>query len=72
MLSAIRATDGQTVHAYFLSKSDDEFACPECGNAVVLKMGNKRVNHFAHATPLACQFSVEESDVHRYCKLEIF
>ena len=72
MLSAIRVLDGQTIHAYFLSKTDGEFICPECREEVVLKTGNKRVNHFAHATPLACKFSLGESDVHRQCKIEIY
>jgi len=72
MLSAIRALDGQTVHAYFLSKSGDQFVCPECSEQVVLKMGNRRVNHFAHAVPLTCKFALGESDAHRECKLEIY
>jgi competence protein CoiA len=72
MLSARRKSDGQTVHAYFLSKREDRFLCPECNEEVILKMGKKRVNYFAHATPLICRFGTGESDSHRACKLEIY
>jgi len=72
MLSAIRAHDGETVHAYFLSRSEDQFLCPECKAEVVLKTGQRRINHFAHAVPLACKFALGESDDHRQCKLEIY
>src|SRR5690349_5621910 len=72
MLTAIRLLDRETVHAYFLSNSDDKFICPECSEEVVFKMGKKRVNHFAHTVQLACKFALGESDAHRECKLEIY
>jgi competence protein CoiA len=72
MLSAKRKSDGQTVTAYFESKANAPFYCLECGEEVVLKTGRRRVNHFAHANPLACGFARGESEAHRLCKMEIY
>ena len=72
MLSARRKSDGQTVTAYFANSSHAPFACLQCGDPVILKSGRNRVNHFAHANPIACQFAEGESDLHRKCKMEIF
>lgn len=72
MLSARRKSDGQTVNAYFESKGNAPFYCLVCGDEVVLKTGRNRVNHFAHANPLACRYAENESDGHRRCKMEIF
>jgi competence protein CoiA len=72
MLSARRKSDGQTVTAYFESKSNGPFFCLQCGDEVILKRVRGRVDHFAHANPLACWNSENESDTHRRCKMEIF
>jgi competence protein CoiA len=72
MLSAKRKSDGQTVTAYFESKANGPFACLQCQEEVVLKSGRNRVNHFAHANPIACKFAEGESELHRKCKMEIF
>jgi competence protein CoiA len=72
MLSAKRKSDGQHVTAYLESKSNAPFVCLECGEEVILKTGRLRVNHFAHANPLACTFATGESEAHRRCKMEIF
>jgi competence protein CoiA len=72
MLSAKRKSDGQTVTAYFESKANGPFVCLQCSEEVILKSGRNRVNHFAHANPIACKFAEGESDVHRKCKMEIF
>src|SRR5580704_9535702 len=72
MLSAKRKSDGQTVTAYMESKSNAPFVCLECNEEVVLKTGKLRVNHFAHANPIACKFAEGESEAHRRCKIEIF
>jgi len=58
MLSARRKSDGQTVTAYFESKANAPFYCLVCGDEVVLKTGRNRINHFAHANPLACRYAV--------------
>lgn len=72
MLSARRTSDGQTVLAYFESKRNAPFACLVCQEEVVLKTGKSRINHFAHANPLACRDSEGESEEHRRCKMEIY
>ena len=72
MLFAKRKSDGQTVTAYMESKSNAPFVCLECNEEVVLKTGRFRVNHFAHANPIACKFAEGESETHRRCKIEIY
>lgn len=72
MLCARRKSDGQTVNAYFESKTNGPFACLVCREEVLLKSGKSRINHFAHANPIACKFAEGESDEHRRCKTEIF
>ena len=72
MLSAKRASDGQTVTAYFESKGRGPYLCLDCGEEVALKTGPKRINHFAHVNPLSCRNGEGESEAHRRCKMEIF
>ena len=72
MLSAKRKTEGEIVAAYFERKSNAPFLCLECNEEVILKTGRSRVNHFAHANPIACKFAMGESEIHRRCKMEIF
>ncbi len=72
MLSAKRKSDGQIVTAYFESKVNGPFACVQCREEVILKTGRARVNHFAHANPIACKFAEGESELHRRCKMEIY
>ena len=72
MLSARRKSDGQIVAAYFEHKRNGPFACLECSEEVLLKVGERTINHFAHANPLACRFASGESESHRRCKKEIF
>lgn len=72
MLSAIRKSDGKTVLAYFETKANAPFVCPDCGDEVALKSGRNRIDHFAHVDPLACLHALNETDEHRRCKMEIF
>jgi len=72
MLSAKRKSDSQTVTAYLSSKAHGPFICLICNEEVILKTGTRRVNHFAHANPIACKFAEGESDGHRQCKMEIY
>lgn len=72
MLSARRTCDGAIVQAYFETSAKGPFRCLDCNEAVLLKSGRSRVNHFAHTNPLACKFATGESDIHRQCKMEIF
>jgi len=72
MLCAKRKSDGQTVNAYFESQRNGPFVCVDCNEEVILKAGSSKINHFAHANPIACKYAEGESDAHRRCKLEIF
>jgi competence protein CoiA len=72
MLCARRKSDGQTVNAYFESKLNGPFACLDCCEEVILKIGRSRINHFAHANPIGCKFAEGESEAHRRCKIEIY
>lgn len=72
MLSARRKSDGEVVTAYFESKANGPYVCLECHEEVILKTGRARVNHFAHANPIACKFATGETEDHRRCKMEIF
>ena len=72
MLSARRKSDGQIVTAYLESKRNAPFVCLQCNEEVILKTGRFRVNHFAHANPIACKFAEGESEAHRRCKMEIY
>jgi competence protein CoiA len=71
MLSAKRTSDGQTVTAYQSKKTDGPFLCHECGDLVTLKTGKRTTGHFAHLS-LTCRLAMGESEIHRYCKLEIY
>ena len=71
MLSAKRKSDGQIATAYLESKANAPFVCLQCNEKVILKTGRGRVNHFAHANPIACKFVTGESETHRQCKMEI-
>ena len=72
MLCAKRKLTGETVTAYLSQKAQGPFTCLDCGDEVILKAGRKSANHFAHVNPLACQYTLNESDEHRRCKVEIF
>ncbi len=72
MFKAKRKSNGEIVTAYFESKRNAPFVCLECNEEVILKTGRRRLNHFAHANPVPCNFSQGESDLHRRCKSEIY
>jgi competence protein CoiA len=72
MLKARRRSDRKIVEAYFERKENGPFACLVCNEEVVLRSGDNRVDHFAHANPLACEYAQGESDLHRKCKREIY
>src|ERR1044071_9020644 len=72
MFSARRKSDGNIVTAYLESKRNAPFLCIDCNEEVILKAGRTKVNHFAHANPIACKFAEGESEEHRRCKMEIY
>lgn len=72
MLVAIRKSDGQIVSAYHERRENGPFRCQECGDPVILHIGRNRINHFAHENPIQRHYALNESDLHRRCKMEIF
>src|SRR3569623_580683 len=72
MLSAKRKSDGKTVLAYFETKANGPFYCPDCHDPEVLRGGKAKSQHFAHEYPLKCQFAENESDKHRSCNSDIY
>ncbi|MGV3772118.1 MAG: competence protein CoiA [Verrucomicrobiales bacterium] len=71
MLFACRKSDGHTVEASLEFKRNGPFLCLNCHEAVILKTGANKVNHFAHINPLLCSYNRGESQEHRRCKTEI-
>lgn len=72
MLLAKRVSDGKIVEAYLQRPDDGPFRCSTCGDEVLLRTGNGRKSHFAHAFPLACHFSKHETEAHIRCKQAIY
>jgi competence CoiA-like predicted nuclease len=56
-----------------LKESDESFICPSCKQAVMLKVGNERIPHFAHLKKSECDsFSEGESSYHLKGKLQLY
>ena len=72
MLCARQKSTGEIITAYFASKTNAPFFCPECGDEVILKIGTEKINYFAHKNPLVCRYDANESAEHRQCKFEIY
>lgn len=72
MLTATRAADRLTAHAWEQEKADGPWACPACGEPVILKRGRQVTAHFAHKPGSACGLAGGESTEHRQCKYELF
>jgi competence protein CoiA len=54
-------------------RRQEVFYCPECGEDVSLKVGTKKIPHFAHKQGSACSESYErESEYHLSGKLRLF
>lgn len=54
-------------------RSIEEFYCPECREKVILKLGSKRIEHFAHQQGAQCSEGHErESAYHMNGKLQLF
>jgi competence protein CoiA len=79
MLTALRK-DGSTFHLYPRIKREElkqlrlteDFICPECHEKVILKVGTKKMEHFAHLQRSHCIESYErESDFHLSGKIQL-
>lgn len=54
-------------------RSRESFYCPECGEQVVMKLGNKKIWHFSHMAGGSCQYEYErESEYHLSGKLKLY
>jgi competence protein CoiA len=54
-------------------RSKEEFFCPVCGENVTLKLGEKRIYHFAHQGGGNCrEFYENETDYHMNGKLQLY
>jgi competence protein CoiA len=81
MLTAIRKSGKYINTADFpdremlrnLKVKEGSFQCPVCREKVVLKVGNRKIPHFAHHKELSCEASFEnESEYHMKGKLDIY
>ncbi|MBP2241180.1 competence CoiA-like predicted nuclease [Cytobacillus eiseniae] len=51
----------------------ESFYCPECGEQVILKIGTKKITHFAHKKGSVCTESYErESEYHLKGKIRLY
>jgi competence protein CoiA len=71
MLVAKRRS-GKRVIAAEEPRSKGPWGCPQCAEPVVLKKGEIKVHHFAHAAKTDCEYGGGESDEHRQCKMALF
>lgn len=54
-------------------RKQEEFFCPVCGERVLLKLGEKKIFHFAHKSGGACREFIEnETQSHMKGKLQLF
>ena len=54
-------------------REDQEFQCPECKEKVMMKIGSRRMEHFAHQKGSFCVENYErESEYHLSGKLQLF
>ncbi|MBL4952405.1 competence protein CoiA family protein [Neobacillus sp. OS1-32] len=54
-------------------RNQEEFICPVCGEAVILKLGEQRIFHFAHKRGGSClEFSEGETENHLKGKLQLY
>ncbi|WML38799.1 competence protein CoiA family protein [Neobacillus sp. OS1-2] len=57
----------------FALRKKEEFICPDCGESVVLKLGDQRIFHFAHKQGSTCRVIYEnESYEHLEGKRQLF
>lgn len=58
--------------AWETTKEAGPFYCPECGEVVILKAGNKKIHHFAHKPESKCIYRTNESIEHLTAKKAIY
>ena len=50
----------------------DDYRCPECDDAVILKRGAQRIAHYAHQRDSQCAHGLNETMAHLSAKLRLF
>jgi competence protein CoiA len=71
--SSISLLDDWRMEQLDLLRRKETFICPICKNEVVLKLGRKRITHFAHRREAACTIEHEtESSYHLSGKADLF
>lgn len=65
--------NGRTKKELQQIRSQEKFYCPECGEEVIMKLGNKKIWHFSHLAAGSCQYEYDrESDYHLSGKLKLY
>lgn len=59
-------------YAWTTERNEAPFFCKECLKEVILRKGRVRAHHFAHKSPVACQYGLGETEEHRKAKKGIF
>ncbi|WP_313800670.1 competence protein CoiA family protein [Cytobacillus sp.] len=69
----VSLAEGQNQEMLKKLRRKELFFCPECGEEVILKIGSKRISHFAHKAGSVCADSYErESDYHLRGKILLY
>lgn len=63
---------GINCYAWVTEKNEDPFFCKGCMEEVVLRKGSIRAHHFAHRSPVTCQYGRGETELHYRAKKEIY
>ncbi|WP_182200029.1 competence protein CoiA [Paraliobacillus salinarum] len=78
MLKAV-SKDGTTTILALLSKEriiqlrlTEIFFCPSCKEKVIIRVGDKRIAHFAHQRKSQCVLSAGEGEYHEQGKLDLY
>lgn len=65
--------NGETKKELEKVRSREKFYCPDCGEEVIMKLGNKKIWHFSHTASGSCQYEYDrESEYHLSGKLKIY
>jgi len=72
MLMAIRLNIKRLVRASADLRLDGPFACPQCRQAVALRLTEGEPPHFRHVKAAGCRYGRGETALHRHIKHELF
>jgi hypothetical protein len=74
MLAAIRASDQKKVYSFHSRKQEGPWLCPDpaCGEQLLLRICDDKIDHFAHYPGLTCGNSSGETYLHYAAKKDLF